>query len=45
MGAVTAVVLLLVGEPVGALGAAVAFATAEVVFDAAANERRRPPEV
>lgn len=34
-------VLLAVGEPVGALGAVVAFATAEVVFDAAAQEARR----
>lgn len=43
LGATTAGVLLLAGEVVGALGAVVAFASAEVVFDAAAQEawRRR----
>lgn len=45
LGATTAIVLLTAGEVVGALGAVVAFATAEVVFDAAAGEPRRPPEV
>lgn len=44
-GAAIAGGLLLAGEPVGALGAVVAFATAEVVFDAAAWERPGPPEV
>ncbi|MEV5001174.1 hypothetical protein [Nocardioides sp. LML1-1-1.1] len=41
LGATTTVVLLSAGEVVGALGAVVAFATAEVVFDAAAQEPRR----
>ncbi|NHA00310.1 hypothetical protein G5V59_09880 [Nocardioides sp. W3-2-3] len=43
LGAATAGVLLLAGEVVGALGAVVAFTSAEVVFDAAAQEawRRR----
>ncbi|HWJ10214.1 MAG TPA: hypothetical protein VNS46_12610 [Nocardioides sp.] len=39
VAAVTATGLLLAGEVVGALGALVAFSTAEVVFDAADLER------
>ncbi len=39
VGAATALGLLLAGEVVGALGAVVAFTTAEVVFDAADLER------
>lgn len=35
----TAIVLLVTGEVVGALGAIVAFTSAEVVFDAAELER------
>ncbi|TWH03152.1 hypothetical protein L615_001200000210 [Nocardioides sp. J9] len=39
VGAATALGLLLTGEAVGALSAVVAFAAAEVVFDAADVER------
>ena len=39
LGATTVVLLLIGGEVAGALGAAVAFASAEVVFDAAELER------
>lgn len=39
LAAATAIGLLLAGEVVGALGAVVAFTSAEVVFDAAELER------
>lgn len=39
VGTATALGLLLAGEVAGALGAIVAFTTAEVVFDAAELER------
>ncbi|NYI46318.1 hypothetical protein BJ993_003398 [Nocardioides aromaticivorans] len=39
VGAATALGLLLASEVVGALGAVVAFAVAEVIFDAADLER------
>lgn len=38
LGVTTAAVLLLAGEVLGALGAAVSFASAEVIFDAAELE-------